>query len=251
MPLFRIFLAFVLSFAIEVRVKASDPSIIEPAQVPCVFASNCNYSSAKSASYFGNKREKYFFAPGTTIKKEFAHDELILVAGSVLVQKQTSAGLWRFLHGEVHSAKGDFLLHVGADDKVEIFNLSAESLVLKLRDGEVVGLPVGTKMWVAGIATDAKNLKSTVMPIKLDEFQKNLSEFAPAWSPQDHKKGLNVWFKKWGNRFEKVSKIYMDSAKRELAEARAQEMANKAQELEAQERAQEQKQNRLQYFFGR
>lgn len=199
-------LLFLLSFQLEVRVKADSGSE--------------TFSADKKPFHLSAEDVKIHAAVGSTFEKTKSGDWKIL-RGNVWVEKAQHKN-FETPYLTADGKSGEFWIDAQAD-KTWIRNFSA-ILKITLRDGKTLDIPPGFQMWAAGFNSEAQVEYGMIEPIAMREQIPQWYAIYPA-SGKNFENKIKKLKESWGDVAETGSQIYKAQALRKIASVEAADKA--------------------------
>ena len=234
-------LIFLLAFQIEVRVRASEEVLEQPAQ--CLKSTDlCALQVYTDAFHFEKKGVRLHASGNSTLSRQ-SLTSWKLIHGALWIEKGKSVKV-ETLYGTVQSPQGAFwVLEEG--DRVIVRNISSD-LEITLRDGVKLTVPEGFEIWIGGIGPDTKSTFGMIKPV---DMKAHLTLWASVYpgSKSEFLTEVQSLKERWGDLAIKSSDIYQGVIDRRIASA--EEKQRFAEEKKAKIAAERQRVREL--FFHR
>ncbi|HWU42376.1 MAG TPA: hypothetical protein VN132_03025 [Bdellovibrio sp.] len=209
--LFRV-IVFLLSFQMEVRVRASADLLQEPSA--CLKSKEtCAVHVIGPAFHLNSENLRLHASEGSTVMR-LANKQWRLIKGSLWVEKAERVQVETAYATMISSSEGQYwILEKGS--QIIVRNIDAD-LRVTLRDGKKLEVPTGFEFWVSGINSRGQSEYGMIHPI-------DIKEHLPLWnalyvgSKKSFLEEVRQLKESWGDLTEKSAMIYQKSTERKLA----------------------------------
>lgn len=205
---------FLVSFQMEVRVRASGGALQQPDNCAKSQSGVCAVQVAGSAFHL-KKENLHLHAPEGSTLMRLDSTKWRLLEGTLWVEK-ASAVEFETPYATIQAPVGQFWL-IQKEQKLVIRNIDADLSVM-LADGKRLELPAGFELWVSGINSKGQNEFGMIQPIVLKQHLQLWGSLylGGRKSFAGEAKTLN---KSWGDLIEKSNHIYRQERDRKVANA--------------------------------
>ncbi len=214
-----------ISFMIEVRVKASNTLLQKPEN--CYFegkGSSCIFSSGGRVEEL--KVEKTILTlKENSILERIPKNNYVYINGIVWVQNQEPIN-FRSLYGKIESEQGEFWL-IENDNKILVRSIIGK-LKIKI-NSETLDIPEGFQIWISGKDSSGKNTFGIPEIIPIEAHLKLWAEMYSG-SKDEFKNKISLLKNLYKDKQEESSQFYQQIADRHVANSLEEERNKKKQE---------------------
>ena len=232
-------LIFLMAFQLEVRVRASEELLEQPAQ--CLKSQElCSLKIGSESFHFEKNGVRLHVNANSTVSRQ-AVNSWKLIHGSLWVEDGDRVQV-DTLYGLITGIRGSFWA-IEQADKVLLRNITAD-LEVSLRDGRSVSVPEGFEVWIGGIGVDGKSTYGMIRPIDMKDHLTLWAQIYPG-SKSEFLSAVKELKERWGDVAVKGSEIYQGVVDRRIASA--EEKLKQAEERKAKAAAERQRVRELFY----
>lgn len=213
-------LIFILSFQMEVRVRAEQGALQQPGGCLKKLEAACALQASVGGFHLETEEQRLHAVSGSSLVR-LSEKHWKFMKGALWVEKSSTATV-ETLYAEFAAPQGEYWL-LEKDARIQVRNINAE-LQVKLRDGRVLEVPPGFEFWIGPINTQGKNDYGMIQPIVLKDHLVLWNSLYRKDKESFRKEALALK-ENWGDLVDKSARLYRAVVDREIASVQQQEKA--------------------------